>query len=108
MVRMLSSPVGRLRLIGLVEGTSYLLLLGVAMPLKYFAQMPIAVRIAGGIHGGLFIAFCFALAQVFFANKWPFSRGAFVFASSLVPFGTYLIDARLKREEIERSGGVPG
>ena len=53
---------GRLRAVGMVEAVSFLLLLGVAMPLKYFAGMPLAVKIAGWIHGLLFIAFGRVLA----------------------------------------------
>ena len=51
----------QLRLVALLEGASFLVLLFVAMPLKYLAGMPLAVRIAGSIHGALFIAFVVAL-----------------------------------------------
>ncbi|MEC9073494.1 MAG: DUF3817 domain-containing protein, partial [Myxococcota bacterium] len=60
---MLSSSIGRLRLIGWIEGTSYLLLVGVAMPLKYLAGQPMAVKITGWIHGLLFMLFCLILLQ---------------------------------------------
>lgn len=96
---MLKTPIGRLRLIAFVEGCSYLLLLGVAMPLKYLAGLPLAVRIAGSIHGLLFVLFCAALLQVMLARGWPLLRGALVFASSLVPFGTFAIDGQLARED---------
>lgn len=97
---MLSSSIGRLRLLGLVEGTSYLVLLFIAMPLKYLADMPGAVRVVGMAHGVLFVAFCFALLHAFLEHRWSLLRGAAVFVSSLIPFGTYVMDGRLKREQL--------
>ena len=47
----------------MTEAASFLLLLGVAMPMKYMMDMPLAVRIVGMIHGVLFIAFCVALVM---------------------------------------------
>ncbi len=49
----------RLRIIGNIEGISYLVLLGIAMPMKYMGNMPQAVRIAGSVHGFLFVAFLY-------------------------------------------------
>ncbi len=68
---MLTSAVGRLRAVGMVEAVSFLLLLGVAMPLKYFAGMPLAVKIAGWIHGLLFIAFGVCLLVAHGERRWP-------------------------------------
>jgi integral membrane protein len=96
---MLNTPIGRLRAIGLIEGTSFLVLLGVAMPLKYFAGIPMAVKVVGWAHGVLFILFCWALAQAFFAARWSVGRAAVVFIAALLPFGTFVIDGRLKRED---------
>jgi integral membrane protein len=98
-----STPIGRLRAAGLVEGASYLVLLGVAMPLKYFAGLPMAVKIAGWIHGGLFILFCAALAHAWRSSGWSIVRAVGVFIAALVPFGTFVIDGRLKREDEARS-----
>lgn len=96
---LLSTPIGRLRAVAFLEGCSFLVLLGVAMPLKYFADLPIAVRIVGSLHGGLFVLFCVALALASMAARWPLRRVGIVFASSIVPFGTFAIDSRLKRED---------
>jgi integral membrane protein len=92
----LTNPVGRLRFIGLIEGLSYLILLGIAMPLKYIADIPIAVTIIGAIHGLLFVLFIFALAHVFFAYRQSFWFGLGAVIASLVPFGTFVLDKRLK------------
>jgi integral membrane protein len=100
----LKTPIGRLRAIGLVEGVSYLVLLGIAMPLKYFAGIPMAVKIVGWTHGLLFVLFCTALAHVMLAVRWSIGRGTVVFIASLVPLGTFLIDPRLKREDEQLRG----
>ena len=65
---MLKNTIGRLRAIALLEGASFLLLLGVAMPLKYLCEMPEAVRFAGSVHGLVFGVFCLALFQAF--SEW--------------------------------------
>ena len=96
---MLKTSVGRLRTIGIIEGISFLLLLGVAMPLKYFAGMPLAVTWAGWVHGLLFMAFCVALTQAHQEAKWSFGRSAVIFIAALLPFGPFVIDKRLREED---------
>lgn len=96
---MLRTSIGRLRAIGFIEGVSFLLLLGVAMPLKYFAGMPQAVTAAGWLHGILFISFCIALTQAHQDANWtPWRSGTVLFAA-LLPFGPFAIDKKLRREE---------
>ena len=98
-------PIDRLRLIGLLEGVSFLVLLGVAMPLKYLAGYPIAVQVVGWIHGALFVAFCAALFHVWRTAPWNVGRAAVVMVAALIPFGPFVIDGRLKGEWDPRSGG---
>lgn len=105
---MIKTPIGRLRVVAFVEGCSYLALLGVAMPLKYCFGMPIAVKIVGLAHGLLFIAFCLALLQVMIAARWPLRRAIYVFASSLIPFGTFYVDGQLRRESKAANGHASG
>ncbi len=93
---LLSSSMGRLRLVAFVEGISYLVLLFVAMPLKYAAGVPEAVRVVGMAHGVLFVSFCFALLFVLVEGRLTFLRSVLTFVSSLVPFGTFLVDKKLK------------
>ena len=85
-----------LRILGNVEGVSYLLLLGVAMPLKYLADMPLAVRIVGMGHGVLFIAYCILLALCMRRLKWSIGFGIYLFVATLIPFGTFVTDRKLK------------
>jgi integral membrane protein len=87
-----------LRKVGNAEGISYLLLLGVAMPLKYMAGMPEAVRILGSIHGFLFVLFMVVLFRVWQTQKWPYERVAMAFLLSIVPFGTFYLDKKLREE----------
>ncbi len=89
----------RLRYIGKAEGISYLLLLGIAMPLKYMAGMPLAVTVVGSIHGLLFVVFCFALLHALLKTPLPFHWAVIAFIASLLPFGPFVIDQRLKEFE---------
>ena len=87
----------RLRILGTVEGISTLILFGIAMPLKYLAGMPMAVRIAGSIHGGLFVAL--ALMFILGVKRIPISRrlaGAGIVAA-VFPFGPFIMDRRLDK-----------
>ncbi|MDL5055214.1 DUF3817 domain-containing protein [Oscillatoria laete-virens NRMC-F 0139] len=95
----MKSSIKRTRISGNVEGVSYLLLLGVAMPLKYIWDMPLAVKIVGWIHGILFIIFCFCLLHTWLTVKWPLTKAAKVFIAALLPFGPFILDHGLKREE---------
>ncbi|HME62353.1 MAG TPA: DUF3817 domain-containing protein [Candidatus Binatia bacterium] len=96
---MFRTSIGRLRAIGLIEGVSFLLLLGVAMPLKYLAGMPQAVTAAGWLHGLLFITFCIALTQAHQDANWSAWRSGTVLIAALLPFGPFAIDKKLRREE---------
>lgn len=93
---MLSTPIGRLRAVGFVEGISFLLLLCVAMPLKYMADMPMATKVAGWPHGLLFVTLCVLLLQAKLEHDWPLKRAALVFGAALLPFGPFVIDGWLK------------
>jgi len=86
-----------LRLLGNIEGISYLLLLGIAMPMKYFFGFPMAVKIVGMAHGVLFIAYCLLLALQMRANKWNLLFGIYLFVATLIPFGTFVTDRRLAK-----------
>lgn len=96
---MLSTPIGRLRVIGILEGISFLLLLFVAMPLKYIAGYDQAVSIAGMAHGVLFILFVFAVIQVTIAHNKSTGWVVKALVASVIPFGTFVLDAKLKKEQ---------
>ena len=93
---MLSSNIGRLRLASLTEGVSFLVLVGIAMPLKYLAGIPLAVKVVGWAHGLLFVVLVILLLGVMVDRKWKLSQAAMVFVAALIPLGPFLIDKRLK------------
>jgi integral membrane protein len=95
---LLRTAVGRLRVIAFVEGVSYLLLLGVAMPLKYFAGVPGPVKAVGWAHGVLFVLYILSAAEATVARRWRPAMVLAVLAAAFVPLGTFLLDARLRRE----------
>jgi integral membrane protein len=94
---MLKTPLGRFRAVALFEGISFLILLGIAMPLKYYAGFPQAVKVAGMLHGILFVLFMITLAHVAFVQRWSILRILGAIIASLLPFGTFVLDSRLKR-----------
>lgn len=95
---MFDDPVGRLRLLGIAEGVSFLLLLFIAMPLKYFFAFPVAVTVLGLVHGLLFILFCLALLSARRARRWSIGRALVPLIAALLPAGPFFIDRRLRAE----------
>ncbi len=94
---MLSTPLARLRIVGFLEAISFLLLVGVAMPLKYFAAQPLAVRYVGMAHGILFLLYLLALVPVALDYKWKAKTIAWAFLASLLPAGPFVFDGKVLR-----------
>lgn len=99
-----SPVVTLLRRIGFAEGLSCVALFGIAMPLKYAADMPLAVRIVGSVHGGLFLAFLVVLGVVVARRRWSLGRGVLATIAAVVPFGTFVLDRRLGAWDADPSG----
>lgn len=98
MLSFLSTTTGRLRILTFLEGASLLLLVFVAMPLKYLADDPSWVKAIGPVHGGLFVLF--VLAALSYAVRASWSWGDTikrVFLASFVPFGTFVVDHQVLR-----------
>jgi len=93
-----NSPLGRFRKVALAEGISFILLL-MAMPFKYLYDMPQGVKIVGWIHGFLFILYMIMLLNVKLSNKWSVTKSLIAFLASLIPFGTFVLDRSLRKEE---------
>ena len=83
-------------LIGKIEGYSFLILLFIAMPLKYAADLPIAVRIVGSLHGILFIAFLITIIIAVKKGRLSTESAAYAFLLSLIPFGTFFLNRLVK------------
>ena len=96
------TSLGRLRVIGWWEGVSFLVLLGIAMPLKYFADWPQAVRVVGMAHGILFLLYIWAAIQAALDHNWTWKRTALVLVASLLPAGPFVVEAKIIRPEEAR------
>lgn len=96
---LLRTPIGRLRVIGIVEGASFLLLLGFAMPLKYMAGMPEYVQVIGSLHGALWLAYLAALYDTWRSRDWHWRRAAVGLIASVLPFGPFVFDRSLREEQ---------
>lgn len=95
---MLRTSIGRLRIISITEAISYLILLGIAMPLKYIWGDPVAVRMVGMLHGILFCIFCAALLDAMLTQKWSLKPPFWIFMASLVPFAPIWVEKWLKKQ----------
>lgn len=89
------TSMGQLRLCGLAEGVSLILLMGLAMPLKYLAGIPEAVKWTGWVHGILFIGFSGLILRSLITGEISFRTAVLAFVAALLPFGPFLMDHRL-------------
>ena len=92
-----NSALKNLTIMGYLEGTSFLLLLGVAMPLKYMLGIPEAVKYVGMAHGALFIAYILMLLIATSKIKMPLWAMPAGVLGSFLPFGPFIFDYLLKK-----------
>ncbi len=97
-MNLLSSSLGRLRVVAFTEGVSFMVLLLIAMPLKYAAGRPEAVKHVGMAHGLLFVLYVILLVTVGLERGWSARKMVLGFIASLVPLGTFWADKKLFRE----------
>lgn len=97
-----SAEVKQFRVVSLLEGLSYVALMGVAMPLKYAAGMPQAVFAVGMVHGLLFVVFLLALARVVWEDEWKAKSIAIAILAALLPLGAFWLERQLKRGAFPR------
>lgn len=94
---LLKTQLGRLRVLVFLEGVSFLLLIGIGMPLKYMMAMPTPNRIIGMAHGILFVAYVLLVIQCAIEYRWMGRKIGLALLASVVPFGTFWADAKLFR-----------
>ena len=94
---------GRFRIIAFLEGISFVLLLFVAMPIKYIIGEPLAVRYIGMTHGILFMAYIYFQFEATMEHKWSLQFNALAFLASLIPFGTFILDRKLDKIALEQA-----
>ena len=93
MIQLLKSKLGRLRLVGLLEGVSLLVLIFIAVPAKYLYDSPALVKTLGPVHGLLFLWFVINTLSVGVEYRWRFKTTTWkVLVACMVPFGTFYID----------------
>ena len=85
----------RLRMIGTAEGVSYLLLLGICMPLKYMFNIPQPTFVVGLAHGILFVLYCLWVLIVALQLKWQIITVFWALLASLLPFGPFVADRKI-------------
>lgn len=96
MKNLLTSSIGRLRLLGLLEGISLLLLIGVAVPAKHLYGDPRLVKSIGPVHGLLFLLFIVNTLSVGIEQHWKFTTTTWkVLLACIIPFGTFYIDKKI-------------
>lgn len=96
---MFKDAFSRFRTISILEGLSYLILVFIAMPIKYIGENPYPVKIVGMGHGVLFILFCIFLFEALRKCNWDKGVSFQYFALSLIPFGFILIEKDLKKQK---------
>ncbi len=101
-----TSSIDRLRAIAFVEGVSYLLLLFLAMPLKYIAGFDVAVTWVGWAHGLLFVLYMLAVAHTSYDRKWTFGRILWAMVAAVIPFATFILEKQLRQEKLADPTGI--
>jgi integral membrane protein len=90
--------INRFRVTAVLEGWSFIILLFIAMPVKYLLGWPYLVKYIGWAHGILFVAYSFLWLQCVIQYKWKFKFAAWAMLASFIPFGTFILDKQLKQQ----------
>ncbi|MFD2162996.1 DUF3817 domain-containing protein [Paradesertivirga mongoliensis] len=88
-----------LRWIGIAEGVSFLVLLLIAMPMKYIYGNAMPVKVVGWAHGALFVIYVLAVLRATLALSWNYKRTGLFLAASFLPLGPFFFDGNLSREQ---------
>jgi integral membrane protein len=98
MTKYFTTSIGRLRTLAFLEGISLLILIFIAVPMKYYFANPSLVKTIGPIHGALFLLFIFNALSVGVEQKWKFREVTWkVLIACMIPFGTFYIDYKVLR-----------
>lgn len=96
MINLLKTKIGRLRIIGFLEGVSLLVLIFIAVPMKYYFDNPSLSKTLGPIHGAIFLLFLFNTLSVGIEQNWKFKTTTCkVILACFIPFGTFYIDNKI-------------
>jgi integral membrane protein len=100
------SQLRRMRAVSLLEGTTLLLLLGVAVPLKHLAGIPVATSIMGPIHGIAFVLYVWMLIQTISIGGWTRAAAARMVLAAFIPFGAFVNERALARRQASLATSV--
>lgn len=101
MMNLFKTNIGRLRIIGFLEGISLLTLVFIATPLKYVWEQPELTKVLGPLHGALFVLFILNALSVGVEKKWKFKETTWkVVVSCLIPFGTFYVDQKILKSQM--------
>jgi integral membrane protein len=92
MLDLLKTALGRLRIIAFTEGVSFLILVFIAMPLKYVWHQPAAVRAFGSVHGALFVLYVLLVVICHVQYRWKIGKTLLLLLISFIPFGNFYAD----------------
>ncbi len=96
-----------LRIAALIEGATLLILIGVAVPLKHVADLPIVVSVMGPIHGMAFLAYLWMVFSAVSGESWTKGEIARLLLGALIPFGAFLNMPVIKRKVLMLSSREP-
>lgn len=96
MKKLFKTKIGRLRIIGRLEGVSLLVLIFIAVPMKYYFQNSVLTESLGPIHGALFLLFIVNTLSVSIEHNWKFLAITWkVIVACMIPFGTFYIEKKI-------------
>ncbi|SEM97377.1 integral membrane protein [Paenisporosarcina quisquiliarum] len=96
---MIKTTLGQLRIAGILDGISLVILLFIAMPLKYWMDIPMAVTIAGSVHGFIFVSYVLVIFYAQIRLRWNIIWSLLALAVAFIPFGNFFYDWQLKKME---------
>lgn len=92
------SELKKFKLINKIEGISYIILIFIAMPMKYYAGIPMATKIIGMLHGLLVFAFIYQIIEAKKEAGFTLKETALYTVFSLIPFGSFYTDRLLAKK----------
>ena len=96
MMHLLKTKIGRLRLIGYLEGLSLLILIFIAVPMKYIFHDPVLTKAIGPVHGAIFLLFMINTIGVGIEQNWKFKTTTWkILVACFIPFGIIYIDQKI-------------